>query len=304
MLQVLTLSGLWLWGGLAVGLPLGGVRPFVLIATCLLTQAVLTARRGLRFEPTSALISSLSLTLLLRGDRPVVWIFAAVVSIGSKFWFRSGGKHVWNPTNFGIAVTVLLWDGVWISAGAWGQTAIFGYVLVGFCALTVYRTARGDVTWTVIVAWAAMLFGRATWLGDPWTIPLHQLMNGSFWIFAFLMISDPKTLPDARPMRILYGVFVTLVTYLWTFVGYRENGWIWALFMLAPIVPLLDRFMPAARYQWKQKVKKENRNAYQHICVDDTDDRVAGLGLLRILRRQGGRQPVQRSLPGGDRTFG
>ncbi|MDH3592355.1 MAG: RnfABCDGE type electron transport complex subunit D [Planctomycetota bacterium] len=249
-LQILTLSTLWAWAAFALRLPVVGPRPFVVLGVCLATQAIGSRLARIPFEPRSALISGLSLTLLLRGHDPRAWVLAAVVAIGSKFLFRVRGKHIWNPTNAGLAVAVLCFDGSWMSPGAWGQVAVFGFAIVGFGSLILRRTARSDVTWTVVGLWAAMLFGRAWWLGDPLSIPWHQLQNGSFWIFAFLMISDPKTLPDARPMRIAYGAAVTVAAYFWTFVGYRENGWVWALFALAPTVPLLDLAMRAKKFEW------------------------------------------------------
>ena len=41
-----------------------------------------------------------------------------------------------------------------------------------------------------------LLLARAFWLGDPLAIPLHQMQSGSLLIFAFFMISDPRTTPD------------------------------------------------------------------------------------------------------------
>ena len=69
--------------------------------------------------------------------------------------------------------------------------------------LVVHRAARSDVTWAFLAAYAALaLRPRLRGSGDPLAIPLHQLESGAFLIFAFFMISDPKTTPDSRAGRI------------------------------------------------------------------------------------------------------
>ena len=114
----------------------------------------------------------------------------------------------------------------------------------------VRRAARGDVTWAFLAAWVAVVAGRAAWLGDPPAIPLHQLANGAFLVFAFFMISDPKTTPDSRAGRILHAVLVAAGAGFVQFVLFRTNGLLWALAAAAPLVPVIDLLLPAARYRW------------------------------------------------------
>ena len=95
-----------------------------------------------------------------------------------------------------------------------------------------------------------MIFGRAAWLGDPWAIPLHQLQNGAFLIFAFFMISDPKTTPDSRLGRVLFAAIVAAVAGWVQFGLFRPNGLIWSLFFCVPLVPILDRLFAGERYRW------------------------------------------------------
>jgi len=115
----------------------------------------------------------------------------------------------------------------------------------------VNRAARSDVTYAFLTFYLAILFGRALWLGQPMAIPLHQLASGAFLIFTFFMISDPKTTPDTRAGRILFALLVALGAGCVQFVLYRPNGLILSLAFLSPLVPLLDRLLPGARYAWK-----------------------------------------------------
>ena len=251
-LQITTLFALWMWAGINLNLEVFGLRPYVILGTCLLVQWIASKCVGIKFDPKSALISSLSLILLLRSPSLITWVVVAIIAIGSKFLLRFRGKHIWNPTNLGLAVGALCFSDVWMSPGSWGQTAIVLFFIVSLGSLILRGTARSDATWVVITLWITLLFGRAMYLGDPLSIPLHQLKNGSFWIFTFLMISDPKTLPDHRWMRRLYAALVTLLAFGWTFVAYEENGWIWALFCLAPLVPFLDWIAKAKKFEWPE----------------------------------------------------
>jgi Na+-transporting NADH:ubiquinone oxidoreductase subunit NqrB len=204
-----------------------------------------------RFDPKSACISGLSLCLLLRTDRLWLAVATAVLTIASKFVLRVGGKHLWNPTNFGLVLMMTATRGqVWVSPGQWGSAALFGFLVLCLGGLVVNRAARGDVTWAFLAAYGSLLVGRAWWLGQPPAIPLHQVASGAFLIFTFFMISDPKTTPDSRPGRILFAVLVAAGAGWAQFALFRPTGLLLSLACLAPLVPLIDRLLPGETYRW------------------------------------------------------
>ena len=104
--------------------------------------------------------------------------------------------------------------------------------------LVIHRAMRSDVTYAFLLSYAAILFGRAAWLGDPWAIPLKQLQSGALLLFAFFMISDPKTTPDSRVGRILFALLVAGAAAAVQFVLYRTNGLLWALALCSLATPL------------------------------------------------------------------
>ncbi|WP_455378364.1 RnfABCDGE type electron transport complex subunit D [Petrachloros mirabilis] len=220
--------------------------------------AQLTQYAGIRyftlphFDPKSALISSLSLCLLLRTNDVSVVALASAIAIGSKFLIRWKDKHVFNPTN--LALVVIIGSGLgWISPGQWGQLAWFGFLLACLGSLVVTRAARADVTLAFLVFYVGLLFARAIWLSDPLTIPLHQIESGALLIFAFFMISDPRTTPDSRTGRILYALLVALAALYVQFGLFKPNGPLWALIACSPLVPLIDWMFPGTRYEWSKQ---------------------------------------------------
>ena len=209
------------------------------------------------FDPLSPLITSLSLTLLLRTDDIILAAFAASLAIASKFLIRYRGKHIFNPANFALVSLMLLSDHAWVSSGQWGSAAIGAFVLacLGFLVLT--RARRAETTIAFIAIYGAMLFARAVWLDDPFAIPLHQLQNGALLIFAFFMISDPKTTPNTAGGRVLFAALVASVAYTIQFIYYQPNGPILALIMCAPLVPVIDALLNGRIYRWEQTADRQ-----------------------------------------------
>ncbi len=249
--QIAVLTSLVIFGVVGLDFGIRWTNAFLIVATALSAQYLGTKIVGLpRFDPLSPLITSLSLTLLFRTDMAALAVLAACIAIGSKFLIRVNGKHVFNPANVAIVTLMLASDHAWISSGQWGNAAIGAFALacLGFIVLT--RARRSETTITFLIVYGVLMFGRAVWLGDPLAIPLHQLQNGALLIFAFFMISDPKTTPDARVGRIIYASLVASVAYVIQFVLYEPSAPVLALVVCAPIVPAIDAMFRGGIYRW------------------------------------------------------
>ena len=248
--QIATLASLLVYGMGWLDFDIGPARASLLLLTALATQAAGDRLTGSRFNPKSALISGLSLCLLLRTNRPDVAVLAAVVTIAGKFIVRVGGKHIFNPTNGGIVAMMLLTNDVWVSPGQWGSAAFFACLMACAGGIVVNRAARADVTYAFIAFYAALVFGRSIYLGEPLTIPLHRLESGALLLFTFFMISDPKTTPDSRAGRVLFAGLVAFGAWYVQFRLFRTNGLLWSLAVCSVAVPLIDRVLPGRRYDW------------------------------------------------------
>ena len=249
--QIAVLSSLVGFGVVGLDFGISAANAVAIVTMALATQYAGTRLCGLpAFDPLSPLITSLSLTLLLRTDLVALAALAAVIAIGSKFVIRVRGKHIFNPANVAIVTLILATDRAWISSGQWGNAAIGAFALacLGFLVLT--RAKRAETTLAFLGAYALLLLGRAAWLGDPLAIPLHQLQNGALLIFAFFMISDPKTTPDHRIGRIAYGAIVAGVTMFVQFVLYEPGAPVLALIICSPVVPFIDALLCGNKYNW------------------------------------------------------
>ncbi len=248
--QIGALTLLLLYGIFALNFDITLGRAALLAGTAIGTQALFSRMKGVAFDPRSAAISGLSLSLLLRSESLLLLLAGAVIAVASKFVVRLQGKHIFNPTNIAIVMLMLVSKHVWVSPGQWGNVAFFGFLIACIGGLVVNRAARSDVTYAFIVAWSALVVGRSLWAGEPLTIPIHRLENGALLLFTFFMISDPKTTPDSRAGRILFAALVAFGGWYINYRLFRTNGILWSLAAAALLVPLIDVLLPAARYQW------------------------------------------------------
>jgi enediyne biosynthesis protein E5 len=296
--QIATLGGLLVYGIVWLDFDLPARHAIAILATVLLAQAAgdrLSRRPA--FDPKSALISGLSLCLLLRTNSLLLVVLTGVVAIASKFVVRVRGKHVFNPTNVALVAVMLVTGQVWVSPGQWGNAAIVGFLMASVGGLVVNRAARSDVTLAFLGCYTALLFGRSLWLGEPLAIPLHRLESGALVLFAFFMISDPKTTPDSRSGRILFAALVAVGAGAVQFKLFRTNGLLWSLAFWSLAVPLIDRLIPGPRYAWGHPLGLPATTKGDSHEADDPGryDAVprpwygaAAPSLLRLLRRQGG----------------
>lgn len=254
--QIGTLAALLVYGMGWLDFDITPLRAALILVSALATQKIGDWLSGSKapFASTSrsALISGLSLCLLVRSNYHALACLAAVIAIASKFLIKVRGKHVFNPTDGAIVALLLVTKLVWVSPGQWGTAAFFAFLMACAGSLVVTRAARADVSVAFIAAFSALVFARSLYVGEPLTIPLHRLESGAFLLFSFFMITDPKTTPDSRAGRILFAALVAATAWYIQFRLFRTNGLLWSLALWSMAVPILDRLLPAARYDWSR----------------------------------------------------
>jgi len=266
--QIAVLSSLLIYGVGWLSFDVSVEQIAILLGTVLATQFICAQFPGqARFDPRSPLISGLSLCLLLRTNNPLLLIVAAVVAVGSKFVIRWNNKHIFNPTNFAIVLMIALTGEVWVSPAQWGSKLYFAFLMACLGGIVIHRAMRSDVSYAFIAAYAAILFGRAWWLGDPLAIPMKQFQSGALLLFTFFMISDPKTTPDSRAGRILFALLVAAGAGFVQFGLYRTNGLLWSLVAVSVLTPLIDRLVPGTKYQWRSLIPTVSKK--EDICEEN-----------------------------------
>ena len=255
--QIATLTALLLYGVHALDFEIGAAQAVVTLTAALAAQWLCTRFLAgpSAFEPRSALISGLSLCLLLRTNS--LWLAAAApaAAVASKFLLRWRGKHLFNPTNFALVALLLCADGcAWVSPGQWGSVAFFAFAMVCLGGLVVTRAGRADVALAFLACYLGLLFARSAYLGEPLAIPCHRVQSGTLLLFAFFMISDPRTTPDSRTGRLVFAALVACGGWYVQFRLFRTNGLLWSLAAFSLLVPGLDWLLPGERHRWRRSV--------------------------------------------------
>ena len=251
--QIASLGTLLLYGLFWIHFDVSVPQIALTFCTALLTQYAGTRVYKLpAFDPLSPLVSALGLCIFLRTNDLMVVALASFLAIASKFIIRWEKKHIFNPTNLALVVVIVSGMG-WISPGQWGQVAWLGFLIACLGSLVVTRAVRADVTLAFLGFYVGLLIARALWLGDPLTIPLHQIESGTLLIFSFFMISDPKTTPDSRPGRVLFAFLVAVAALFVQFALVpSQRAALWGLIACSPFVPFIDRCFPGSRYDWSR----------------------------------------------------
>jgi Na+-translocating ferredoxin:NAD+ oxidoreductase RnfD subunit len=223
-----------------------------IVAVALMSQYVATRLWKLPcFEWKSAAISGLSLAILMRSPSLAISLGLAFVAIFSKFLLRWEGKHIFNPTNFALVLGILVTGQVAIAPNQWGNGAILAFFIVCMGSFVVNRAARSDISFAFLVSYAGLVFLRAAWNGTSLSEPMNRLQTGSLLVFAFFMISDPKTTPNSHLGRLIFGTTVALVGAYLQLILQIPAGLLIALAFLSVTVPAIDRIFYGSKYQWK-----------------------------------------------------
>ena len=224
----------------------------LIITTALIVQTIGTYFvKGKKDSWKSALITALGLCLLCKTNQYETAAFAAFIAIGSKFLIRYNGKHVFNPVNIGIILSILITQDAWISPGQWGSHFIILFVLGILGFLVLKKVDRIDASLTFLIVFGGLQFIRSViYLGWSPDVFIHQITSGTLVLFTFFMITDPMTTPNHRGARITWVTLISIVSFLLSNYMYVYAAPIWVLFFAAPFTPILDQLFTAKKFEW------------------------------------------------------
>jgi Na+-translocating ferredoxin:NAD+ oxidoreductase RnfD subunit len=198
-------------------------------------------------HPASAYITGISVGILIRS--PALWPYAlcSAISITSKYVLRVKGRHLWNPSNFGIcAMLFLAGDSVASLSIQWGNYLWPMLVIWVLGSLIIWRLRRFHITATYVAAFIALAFVRSWITGSPWQAEIAPITGPMYQLFIFFMITDPKTTVRSRTGQCIVVLVVALVEmalrlYQSIYAPY------YALFMVGPAALLIEMWLDSRR---------------------------------------------------------
>ncbi len=202
----------------------------------------------------SAYVSGISVGILVRST--LYWPFAlcAVLSIVSKYALRYKGRHLWNPSNFGIATLLFLAPQTVASLGIqWGNS--FGAMLVIWTlgSIILWRLKRFHICATYVLSFLALAFLRASLPGHhlngleaAWKSEIAPITGPMYQLFIFFMITDPKSTTLTRRSQCL-TIFCVAVMECILRLCQDSHAPYNALFIVGPLANFLEIRRGAAR---------------------------------------------------------
>ena len=191
-------------------------------------------------HPASAYISGISAGILIRS--PFVWpyFFTSVISILSKYVLRLKGRHIWNPTNFGVSAIVLLAPAtVTVLSIQWGNAVAPMVVIWLLGAVIVWRVGRAHISATYVAAFLVFSFVRSALTGVPWLATVAPITGPMYQLFIFFMITDPKTTVRSKKWQCVVVVMVAFVEMLMRLAEVVCAPF-YALFVVGSIAMVID----------------------------------------------------------------
>jgi len=188
----------------------------VALGTAILTELVLgRLTSGKWVNLLSAYISGNSVAILLKPAGSLLWPFVlcAFLAILSKYVLAWRGKHLWNPTNFGVCVMLALAPSVVsMLSHQWGNELWTVGVLWCLGGLTVYRAKVWHVTLSWLAAFVAFAALRAFVIdGGRFQTELAPVTGPMYTMFMFFMVTDPKTIVRGKGLQIAIAILVAAV---------------------------------------------------------------------------------------------
>lgn len=190
-------------------------------SACLLDAGFAWVLRRQALFPLSAYISGVSLALLVNYAHDTWLLFIPVyLTIASKYLLTYQGKHVFNPSMFGLAVSLLASRDLISTAPAYqwgGHLAMTLFLITAALSLFVFRIGRTPLIASFLALYVLQILLRAwylRWFIPPETLVLGTLSSAPFFLFVFYMITDPKTSPASTRGQLALScalVFVDLV---------------------------------------------------------------------------------------------
>ncbi len=232
---------LWnLLGHTVLGFEQSWASPIVAITTAIGVQMFLewvdakAKNRELRFAGgwgpfmnflPAALIPGFACGMLLYPNERL-WpiVFATTLSIASKVFFRApvgNGhyQHIFNPSNFGIAMTLVIFPQVGFAppyhfteniTGSWNWTIPAAVLATGIVIHAMF-TGRLLLCAAWVVGFILQGLIRAKVFGTPLYVPLMPMTSAAFVVFTLYMVPDPATTPLKPFRQLAFGFSVAMV---------------------------------------------------------------------------------------------
>lgn len=172
-------------------------------------------RKRVWYFPASSFVTGFLIGLIISSNEtPLAFILAAALSVFSKQFIRTGEhKHIFNPAAFGILSTSFIlhapisWWGV-----SWSPWIILVILSVSYTLLTLKRL--------ILPVTFLFAYGLYFFIAVGFNAVLPQVIDGTIFLFAAVMLPEPITSPANGRLKYLFGPLLAALAII---LGTREG---------------------------------------------------------------------------------
>lgn len=198
-------------------------------------------------HPASAYISGISVGILVRSPAFWPYMLCSLISITSKYVIRVGDRHIWNPSNFGIVMMlVLAADSVASLSIQWGNNLSAMAVIWVLGTIIIGRLKRFHICATYVVSFLVFAYLRSVITGHTFPAEVAPITGPMYQLFVFFMITDPKTTVHSRRGQVAVAFAVALVEAVLRLAELVHAPY-YALFVVGPAANLIEMYLDRRR---------------------------------------------------------
>jgi hypothetical protein len=207
----------------------------------------------------SAYVSGISATLLTKPPSGVLWpvAFVAMLAIASKYALTYRGRHLWNPTNFGVCCMLLIApQSMSILGSELGNELGTNLVIWAVGLVIAWRAKILHVTLTYLIAFVLFALLRSSITHVAPLLEIAPVTGPMYQLFLFFMVTDPRTTVSTRRGRIVVAITIATMEcairlgndYDVAAVAiFRSAPSMFALTIVGPVAMLLDLWRAGRR---------------------------------------------------------
>lgn len=237
----LLITGILLAAHLSFGILESYPKLIMAIVASFITELVLHRLIvGTWRDLSSAYISGISVGILIRS--PQLWPFAlcAMITITSKYVLRYRDQHLWNPSNFGVVMMLLLApEYVSVLSIQWGNNMWAMLIIWLIGSISIYRLKRFHICATYVLSFFFFALIRSWLTADPYIAEISPITGPMYQLFVFFMITDPKTTIKSKWGQYFVAFLIAFVEMI-----FRLNEAVYApfyaLFIVGPLSLIIE----------------------------------------------------------------
>jgi Na+-translocating ferredoxin:NAD+ oxidoreductase RnfD subunit len=223
-------------------------RTLLAIVTSILAELIL-GRIFIHQWPhlASAYITGISVGILVRSPAFWPYVLCSLLAITSKYVLRVKGRHIWNPSNFGIcAMLFLASDSVSTLSIQWGNNLWAMLVIWLLGSAIIWRLRRFHICAVYVLSFCALSYLRSWITGDPWLSEVSPITGPEYQLFIFFMITDPKTTVKSKLGQCIVAFSIAAVEMLFR-LDQSIYAPLYALFCVGPAALLIEIWRSSRR---------------------------------------------------------